>query len=239
LNPGRSPQPSGTDPRDILTEQLAYYIAGAREYDETAYGNDPDEADARIAGVIEALKLSGDVLEIACGTGRWTAPIAAKARRVLALDGAESALALARQRIGDCSHVRFEHADAWTWGPRSHRFDVVFMAFWLSHVPLDQWPSFLGRAAEWLRPGGRLIIVDEHLGSQRKESWLTDPDGQVVLRTLRDGSTFRVIKVFVDRDVLRRCLKSSGLESVRVSIDRDWLIAAGRLTAVHGLQPSV
>ena len=43
-------------------------------------------------------------------------------------------LALAASRVPDGAPVRFVEADLFTWEP-GRRYDVVFMGFWLSHVP--------------------------------------------------------------------------------------------------------
>jgi hypothetical protein len=55
-------------PDHLWREQVAYYRRRADEYDATAYGDLPD-ADERLAALVDRLRPSGDVLEVACGTG--------------------------------------------------------------------------------------------------------------------------------------------------------------------------
>ena len=57
--------------------------------------------------------------------------------------------------------MEFERADALHWSPGPVGFDVVFMSFWLSHVPGPLLDRCLARAADWLSPGGCLIVIDE------------------------------------------------------------------------------
>src|SRR6266542_3250160 len=55
----------------LLAGQLRYYRRRAEEYDRTAFG-DVEAARRRITGIVADLRPSGDVLELACGTGMWT-----------------------------------------------------------------------------------------------------------------------------------------------------------------------
>ena len=126
-------------PQATWQAQVAYYRRRAAEYDLTSYGDVP-RADQRIASLIGQLRPEGDVLEIACGTGIWTRHLAARARRLTALDAAPEMIVLARQRVAD-ARVTFLAADVLDWVP-PRRFDTVFFAFWLSHVPASAFGRF-------------------------------------------------------------------------------------------------
>lgn len=108
----------------LLTEQMAYYRAGAAEYDQpyAEYENLQ-----RLLAVVDELPIAGDVLELACGTGQWTTLLAARARSVTAVDAAAEVLALARARTASPT-VQFLQADLFEWQP-SRRYDTVFFAF--------------------------------------------------------------------------------------------------------------
>ena len=60
----------------MLAEQLAYYRAGAAEYDRQ-YAEYEDLRE--LLTVVDELPIAGDVLEPACGTGQWTPRLAARA----------------------------------------------------------------------------------------------------------------------------------------------------------------
>jgi SAM-dependent methyltransferase len=111
----------------LVAEQIAYYRAHAADYDVAYVGNDDWDR------CVEELPVAGDVLELACGTGHWTPLLAARARSVTAVDAAPEVLVLARQRARGLP-VEFIQTDVFAWQP-PRRYDTVFFAFWLTHVP--------------------------------------------------------------------------------------------------------
>src|SRR4051812_9158171 len=124
---------------EVLADQIGYYRHRAGEYDATAYG-DVAAARERIARLVTQMRPSGEVLEIACGTGLWTEAIARVADTVVAIDAAPEAVAIARERVTS-ANVRFEIADVFTWTTDT-RFDVIFFSAWLSHVPMSRFEQF-------------------------------------------------------------------------------------------------
>ena len=205
----------------LLAEQVEYYRRRAGEYDVTAYG-DVTTARDRIARIVAQMAPQGDVLELACGTGLWTEALAARARSLTAVDAAPETLAIARERVGS-RPVTFEVADVFAWtSPR--RFDVVFFSAWLSHVPTDRFDGFWHQLRELLADGGRVLFVDEPVQSREKEDWVPGADG-VVQRRLEDGSTYRIVKHFLDPDVLLPRLRALGWDA-RTWLDGDDLLCA-------------
>jgi demethylmenaquinone methyltransferase/2-methoxy-6-polyprenyl-1,4-benzoquinol methylase len=201
---------------ELLAEQVAYYRARADEYDDGAYP-DRRHAQDRIAATVAGLAIGGSVLELACGTGMWTAELARRAA-VTAVDTAPETLAVARRRCPP--GVRFVVGDAFEWRA-TERFDVVFFAFWLSHVPAERVDAFLARAGSFVRPGGRLVIVDEPAGQEGHER-MTGPD--IASRTLADGRAFRIVKRFLDPADLAVRLSRAGRRA-EVSRRGDWFVA--------------
>jgi cyclopropane fatty-acyl-phospholipid synthase-like methyltransferase len=200
----------------LLGEQVAYYRARAREYDRTAYPEGAAAA-ARIASLVAGLNIGGDVLELACGTGMWTAALAARGALVTAVDAAPEALRIAAARCP--SNVHFELVDLFAWQPQ-RRFDVVLFAFWLSHVPRDRASQFFDRLRNWLAPDGRVVFVDEPAGAAGKERGIADG---IVERTLTDGSRHRIVKVFLDPPELGCSLAQLGWRSA-ITHRGDWVI---------------
>jgi demethylmenaquinone methyltransferase/2-methoxy-6-polyprenyl-1,4-benzoquinol methylase len=171
----------------LLAEQIAYYRAHAPEYDVAYLGKQWDRC-------LDELPITGDVLELACGTGHWTPLLAARARLVTAVDAAPEVLALARQRARDLP-VEFIQADVFRWQP-PRRYDTVFFAFWLTHVPPARFAAFWSVVGTALAPGGRACFLDSSNREREEERILPDQATPTVWRRLRDGSDHRVVKVF-------------------------------------------
>ena len=195
----------GSADERFLAEQVAYYRAGAAEYDRPY----AERADLQgLLAVADEFPIVGDVLELACGTGQWTRVLAARARSVTAVDVATEVLDLARARNADPG-VQFVQADLFEWQP-PREFDTVFFAFWLSHVPPARSRPFWDAVAAALRPGGKAIFVDDGPAEAASEEVLADAPVPSVLRRLDDGSQYRIVKVFHDAGTLADDLAELG-----------------------------
>ncbi|MEU6841186.1 class I SAM-dependent methyltransferase [Streptomyces sp. NPDC046716] len=194
-----------SDDAALMAEQMAYYRARAPEYDRPY----KDRADLRelLAGIDE-LPVRGDVLELACGTGQWTALLAERAASVTAVDASAETLAIARERAGGPT-VRFVQADLFTWEP-PRRYDTVFFGFWLSHVLPDRFAEFWRSVGASLAPGGRVVFVDDGPSEAIHEEFVADESGHTALRRLGDGSAYRIVKVFRGAEELTDRLAALG-----------------------------
>jgi demethylmenaquinone methyltransferase/2-methoxy-6-polyprenyl-1,4-benzoquinol methylase len=200
-----------TDPdRDLIDEQIAYYRARATEYDRTSTPpDDPFAADAdRIRDALRAFEPRGRVLELAAGTGQWTAILAEYADELIVTDASPEMLELNRATVGERDNVRNRVADAFALEP-THDFDVVVFGFFLSHVPPSQFEAFWGLVARLLVPAGRVFFVDEAAHGLWEEDWI-DREAGIVRRPLDDGATHRAVKVLWQPDDLRALLSSMG-----------------------------
>ena len=188
----------------LLAEQVAYYRAGAPEYDAGAL---PLPGEDEVVVALDAFQPTGDVLELACGTGAWTAHLLRHADAVTAVDFSPEMLELARRRVGNDPRVRFVVADLFTWRP-DRRYDVVFFGFWISHVPMERFDAFWEFVEECLAPGGRVFFADD---SYRTEDELIEgPESATIERRLEDGTRFRVVKVPHTVADLQRRLRELG-----------------------------
>jgi demethylmenaquinone methyltransferase/2-methoxy-6-polyprenyl-1,4-benzoquinol methylase len=182
---------------DQLTEQREYYRHRAGEYDQWwqrrgRYALDDNARDHWFADIDQAAQAldsfapTGDVLELAAGTGWWTEHLTRHATTVTAVDANTETLDLNRARTAGTGKVTYIQADIFTWTPPAHAFDVVFFSYWLSHVPDDRLDHFWQQVATALRPGGRVFLIDSYHPDR------IDDDRQQ--RTLNDGSIYQVIK---------------------------------------------
>lgn len=198
----------GNDSDAVVREQVAYYRARAAEYDRVY----SERGDLQVLlPVIDSLPVTGDVLELACGTGRWTGSLAARARSVTAVDAAPEALAIARKRVRSPT-VQFTCADVFAWRPL-RRYDTVFFAFWLSHVPPARLPEFWRTVADALAPEGKVVFIDNGPGESAGEEVLTGQPVPSVRRRLDDGSEYRIVKVFHEPGQLVRDLAAWGWQA--------------------------
>ena len=161
-----------------------------------------------IQELVDRFALTGDVLELACGTGGWTRELVRHARAVTALDGSPRMLERNRHEVAD-ARVTYVTADIFEWQP-DRQYDAVFFGFWLSHVPPAAFDEFWAIVRSCLRPGGRVAFVDED------ESGAVNDDVRVVsgvplaTRRLHDGRRFDVVKLFWEPAALEDRLRALG-----------------------------
>jgi demethylmenaquinone methyltransferase/2-methoxy-6-polyprenyl-1,4-benzoquinol methylase len=175
----------------LLAEQIAYYRARAAEYDATATVDDGSRA--TLLDVLEAFAPRGRVLELACGTGQWTAELAKHASHVTALDASPEMIALNRARV-TMSNVHYVEADLFRWSP-PERYDVVHVSTWPSHVPPQRFEDFWALVADCLNERGRVLFVDELAAMAAHERVTNAPPAPAVERALGTGARYRAVNV--------------------------------------------
>ncbi len=211
------------NPEQLLDEQVAYYRARAGEYDEWFYrrGRYDRGAEAnanwfaeieQVRRALDAFGPTGDVLELACGTGLWTERLVGCAEHITAVDASPEVLALNRRRV-DNPRVEYVQADLFTWRP-TRRYDTVFFGFWLSHVPPGRFEAFWEMVGAALAPGGRVFFVDSlYEPTSSAVDHRPEKDAMVAVRRLNDGQTFRVVKVFYEPAALAARLAEMGWQA--------------------------
>jgi demethylmenaquinone methyltransferase/2-methoxy-6-polyprenyl-1,4-benzoquinol methylase len=200
---------------DVLKEQLTYYNARAREYDQSLQEVDTSaeyqEANQELQNILSALHALGpvnDVLELACGTGIWTQELVTISKSITAIDGSPEMIEINRAKTGTAV-IDYQCVDLFSWEPET-QYDLVFFAFWLSHVPPSHLSEFLGTVTRATKPGGRVFIVDE----PKSENNISGPnlEGLYQQRMLSDGRSFRIVKVYYDPQEIERELEKQGFE---------------------------
>jgi SAM-dependent methyltransferase len=201
---------AGADLEALLAEQVDYYRAFAPEYSDTGIPELPvgemASAHAATIAALDEFCPEGDVLELACGPGTWTAELLRRAHTVTGVDAAPEMLRLARAKVND-SRARFVQADLFEWKP-DRRYDAVFFGFWLSHVPLERFADFWSLVDQALKPHGRVAFVDD--AYRTPDELIEGNDSPVIRRRLRNGARYRAIKVPHAPEELEQRLKDLG-----------------------------
>jgi SAM-dependent methyltransferase len=215
------------DIESLLDEQIRYYEARAREYEDLyhrrgrydrgeAFNARWREETSRLEAAVEAFAVSGGTfLELACGGGLWTRFLVEPADRLVAIDTSPTMLALNRARYG-ADHVEYVQADLWSWDPpNDERFDAIVMGFFVSHIPPERFVEFWERLRGWLVPRGRVFLCDDLAGPDRPRSGDAVADGPAFSswRRLDDGRRFRIVKIFYSPESLTAELDRAGWEA--------------------------
>jgi SAM-dependent methyltransferase len=198
------------DPDELLEQQVAFYRADAKSYEgwwEEVFKRGGGGAFGaacrrdRQGALAELRRLAphGDTLELAAGTGSYTAALLESAGHVTAVDASAESLEFTRAKLTNCaSRLTLVEANIFSWRP-SRRYSTVFFAYWLSHVPCGLFERFWHLVADALAPNGRVFFVDS-AGTQSNPGFPgvysehDDLGNQVSTREL-DGRVYHVVKV--------------------------------------------
>ena len=206
-------------------EIFEYYRRRAGEY-EAIYAKPERQADlATLRQAIPARLAGRRVLEVACGTGYWTALVAPLAMSIVATDAVEEPMAIARTKAYPPGRVRFALADAFRLGTDLGRFDAALAIFWWSHVPLARLGEFLASLHRRLEPGARVVLMDNlFVDSSSTPIAERDAHGNTYqVRKLADGTENRVLKNFPSESGLAAAFKPHAARFSYRALEYYWL----------------
>jgi SAM-dependent methyltransferase len=226
---------SGVNPEDptvarLLASQRTYYDLRAPDFGDASKPSDRKVrgflAEGVAAALVDELRPTGDVVELACGEGAFTRHLVGHAASLTAVDASPRMLARNRKQLAD-HEITWVQADIFTWTP-DRAYDVVFFGYWLSHVPPTAFEAFWTLVRTCLRPRGRVAFVDE---DDRASSY---DDAHVVggvpaaRRTLSDGRQYDIVKVFWDPADLDRRLRQLGWDVSIRRVGESSMLGVGR-----------
>jgi SAM-dependent methyltransferase len=170
-----------------------------------------------------ARETGGPILELGCGTGRMTIPLAIQGFDITGLDIVPGMLDLARKKAGDLP-IRWIEADARDFH-LNKKFNFIFEngSVFMHMLTNSDQDEFLARVREHLNPGGRFVmsLFFPHLAqlesAPEEKEWYTYQDGQG--RTVRVSGieVYDEIRQIKNETAIRRMTASSGEEEVHVA----------------------
>ena len=148
-----------TSPTETWDEFFgSFYL---RAYSGT--GQDLAEAQALAAASIAGCPAGGELLDVPCGFGRHSVPLARAGYRVTGVDRSESLLAEARRRAGGERWPKLARADYRELPFRDASFDAALCLFSsLGYLGDAEDAKALAEIGRVLRPGARLVIETMH-----------------------------------------------------------------------------
>ena len=164
-----------------------------------AYGDDESQGEAQ-AQALAAARFArcppgGDLLDVPCGFGRHSVPLARADYRVVGVDRSESLLAEAQRRAGGERWPKLVRADYRELPLADESFDAALNLFTsLGYLGDEQDTRVLAEIGRVLRRGARLVIETLHrdllVRTFREQDWRLLGEGRLLLeqRTFDAGS---------------------------------------------------
>ncbi|WP_129839033.1 class I SAM-dependent methyltransferase [Streptomyces sp. RFCAC02] len=155
--PDNSPQAARRDdrPDESRRARLARIFDEDAELYDRARPGYPAELFDDLAALADA-RAGSRVLEIGCGTGQATVPLARRGCRVTAVEAGERMAAIARRNVAGAGTAEVVTSDFESWPLPREPFDAVVSAtafHWIDPAVR------VTKAADALRPGGALAVV--------------------------------------------------------------------------------
>jgi len=113
-----------------------------------------------------------DVIELACGIGRFTSHLAQKAKSVIALDFMENFVLKNEEENGHFGNIKFVQADVTQFDLDDASVDLVFSNWILMYLSDEEVLELFRKVLRWLRPGGYIFFREscfKKSGSMGKE----------------------------------------------------------------------
>ncbi|KAI9035162.1 uncharacterized protein KD926_004457 [Aspergillus affinis] len=152
----------------------ALYNQLGKSYEESYLGN---PGQAKILDIIlQRIPPHSKILDVGSGTGKPMAHTFAQAgHEVHGIDISETMLEIARSQVKGT----FQQCKMTDFKPQT-TFDVVLGSFSLFHITCDETESMIYRFAEWLKPGGLLMVATILADYYFKDPKLYDASGECV-----------------------------------------------------------
>ena len=219
----------------VRTDMKAYYECRAQDYDDIyAVPECQDELSdlhARIRTLFEGHR----VLELACGTGYWTADMAITAESIVATDISSVMLDIARkkhEKHAGRQNLSFSVRDVFApYDPRDAEapYSACFAGFWWSHVGREKQDAVLDVLKKSLSPQGLLVLIDDvYVENVSVPVARTDAEKNTYqICRLPDGERYEILKNFPTDSTLRKKF-GAHLRDIRIERSSHYWMLNGR-----------
>jgi ubiquinone/menaquinone biosynthesis C-methylase UbiE len=135
------------------------YRDWAKKYDQDAKFNPATAMDEKIILPLFNVKKDDVVLDIGCGTGRFTIPLAKKCKTIIGIDFSEHMLDVARKKGTGIKNIHFQKVDIRKKLPfKNETFDKVLCTLVFSH--LENIAGILDEIHRVMKKEGILVYDD-------------------------------------------------------------------------------
>ncbi len=197
-----------------------YYSKRAEELEEI-YQTDDKTRLKELKILEEKMKkfLKGrKVVEIGAGTGFWAQKLAESAKELTVTCLTEKNLNVARRKAYSCRVFFRREDDPMDLLFPSQVFDGAIANFFISHIPRQKIHVFLNELHRVLKTGARIFLTDNVFVPGRGGELILSNKNTYKIRTLSDGSQFKVTKNYYTANELIETFseydKSFGMKNI-------------------------
>ncbi len=215
-----------------LNTDMAAYFARRAARSEAGYAKQERQHDLPLLCDWVRTTLAGHrVLELACGTGYWTAEIAPVAASIHATDLQAAMIDIAKTKALPSGKVTFAGADAFNLvrDPATTPYSAVFAGFFWSHILRQEQDRFMQGLRAQVGKDTLLVLIDNvYVEGSSTSIARTDLQGNTFQIRLLDGERFEVLKNFPTDSALRKRL-GAHLKDIRIQRVAHYWMLTGRL----------
>ncbi|MCH8331955.1 MAG: methyltransferase domain-containing protein [Bacteroidetes bacterium] len=207
------------------TNQVRYYAERAPEYEKSYNRTErKEDVDQLSQWVIDTFQ-EKTVLEIACGTGYWTHLLSKHAKQVLATDINKEMLDVAKEKEFS-NNVEFKIADIHDLSNISTNMESGFAGFILSHILIEDLPSFMTKFLSKIENGGPVVFIDDlYIEGVSSAVHSSDEKGnEFQTRTLENGSVHLIIKNYPTDEQVHKLLDPIATDIEIIKLKYFWML---------------
>lgn len=210
----------------LHTDLSMYYTNRAVSSDNVYTQSERQQELAILHERVAALVQGQSVLELACGSGYWTAILAESADFVLATDNNPAMLQAAQARNFPPQKVQLAQIDAFALDVASD-YTACFAGFFWAHVQRERQTDLLARVRQAVGKDGLLILIDDnYLEADTAPVARTDAEGNTYqIETLANGERYEYVKNFPSDSALRKKFAGFAKDIRILRLQHSWLLS--------------